>query len=205
VVLIELKKMELLEEREVKMIYIINGPSGTGKTLVGEYLKTKGIRELISHTTRKPRTGEVDGIAYHFVSEEVFSKTDKVEESVYAGNHYGVSKGEVIEKIHGGDVFAVTDINGTKAFKKTFGDGVRVIYVGSSPRFLRKRMIQRGDSKESIRRRIATYRNSKEMKNTKHADFNVENNSSIRKLHWEIDLILRRKGKLQKRRHPSKL
>lgn len=187
------------------MIYIINGPSGTGKTMVGEYLKTKGIRELISHTTRKPRVGEVDGVAYHFVSEEAFEKIDKVEESVYAGNRYGVSKGEVIEKNHGGDVFAVTDINGTKAFKKTFGDRVKVIYVGSTPRFLRKRMILRGDSKESIRRRIETYRNAKEMKNTKYADFVVENNSSIRKLHWKIDHILRRKGKPQKKRHRLKL
>lgn len=187
------------------MIYIINGPSGTGKTIVGEYLKTKGIRELISHTTRKPRVGEVDGISYHFVSEEVFEKTDKVEESVYAGNRYGVSKGEVIEKIHGGDVYAVTDINGTKAFKKTFGNRVKVIYVGSTPRFLRKRMILRGDSKESIRRRIATYRNSKEMKNAKYADFIVENNSSIRKLYWKIDLILRRKGKSQEKRHQLKI
>ena len=187
------------------MIYIINGPSGTGKTIVGEYLKTKGIRELISHTTRQPRIGEADGVAYHFVSEEVFGQIDKVEESVYAGNRYGVSKGEVIEKNHGGDVFAVTDINGTKAFKKTYGDRVKVIYVGSTPRFLRKRMILRGDSKESIRRRIATYRNSKEMKNTKYADFIVENNSSIRKLHWKIDLILRRKGKPLKKRHRVKL
>jgi len=187
------------------MIYIINGPSGTGKTIVGEYLKTKGIRELISHTTRKPRIGEVDGISYHFVSEEVFEKTDKVEESVYAGNRYGVSKGEVIEKIHGGDVYAVTDINGIKAFKKTFGNRVKVIYVGSTPRFLRKRMILRGDSKESIRRRIATYRNSKEMKNAKYADFIVENNSSIRKLYWKIDHILRRKGKSQEKRHQLKI
>lgn len=187
------------------MIYIINGPSGTGKTMVGEYLKAKGIRELISHTTRKPRVGEVDGVAYHFVSEQAFEKIDKVEESVYAGNRYGVSKGEVIEKNHGGDVFAVTDINGTKAFKKTFGDRVKVIYVGSAPRFLRKRMILRGDSKESIRRRIETYRNSKEMKNTKYADFVVENNSSIRKLHWKIDHILRRKGKPLEKRHRLKL
>ncbi|MGB4590500.1 MAG: hypothetical protein WBI17_14895 [Clostridiaceae bacterium] len=187
------------------MIYIINGPSGTGKTIVGEYLKTKGIRELISHTTRNPRTGEVDGVAYHFVSEEVFGHIDKVEESVYAGNRYGVSKNEVIEKIHGGDVFAVTDINGTKAFKKAFGDQVKVIYVGSTPRFLRKRMVQRGDSKESIRRRIETYRNSKEMKNTRFADFIVENNSSIRKLHWKIDLILKRKGKSLKKKHCLKI
>ena len=197
--------MKRLEEREGEMIYIINGPSGTGKTIVGEYLKTKGIKELISHTTRKPRVGEVDGIAYHFVPEDEFEKTDKVEESVYAGNRYGVSKGEVIEKIHGGDVFAVTDINGTKAFKKTFGNQVKVIYVGSTPRFLRKRMILRGDSKESIRRRIATYRDSKEMKNTRYADFIVDNNSSIRRLQGKIDLILRRKGRNRMKRHQSKL
>jgi len=80
------------------MIYIVMGPSGSGKTLVGEYLKEKGMKELVSHATRAPRQGEVDGISYHFVDVLTFQETEKVEESAYAGNWYGVSKKEVAEK-----------------------------------------------------------------------------------------------------------
>jgi len=192
-----------VKERLV-MIYIINGPSGTGKTLVGEYLKSKGIRELVSHTTRKPRLGEADGISYHFVSLEEFRAVDKVEESEYAGNHYGVSKAEVESKYQSGDVFAVTDINGTKSFKRIYKDKVRVIFVDSSPRFLRERMNARGDSKESIRKRIDTYRDYKENKNRLFADFIVENKSSVKKLHRRIDFVLKRHRRQHKRKHQTK-
>ena len=77
------------------MIYIVMGPSGSGKTLVGEYLKEKGMKELVSHTTRLPRPGEVQGVSYHFVDEVTFQQTKKVEASAYSGYWYGVSEKEV--------------------------------------------------------------------------------------------------------------
>ena len=144
------------------MLYIITGPSGAGKTAVGEYLKQKGFQELISHTTRAPRPGEVHGVAYHFVSEEEFEETKKVEESHYAGNRYGVSLKEVAEKVPKGMAFAVTDLRGAASFKRIYGTGVRVLYIDSSPRYFRARMKERGDPPQSIRRRIRTYRREKE-------------------------------------------
>jgi len=72
------------------MIYVIIGPSGSGKTTLGDYFRSLGMNELVSHTTRKMRPGEVDGISYHYVTEEEISVIDKIEESVYAGIKYGV-------------------------------------------------------------------------------------------------------------------
>jgi len=101
------------------MIYVIIGPSGSGKTTLGDYFRSLGLKELVSHTTRGMRPGESDGISYHFVTDEEFDLTDKIEESVYSGNRYGVSKREVEEKLECGDIFAVTDINGARAFRKS--------------------------------------------------------------------------------------
>lgn len=173
------------------MIYMIIGPSGSGKTLVGEYLKEKGIQELISHTTRKPRPGEVEGVAYHFVEEPVFHATKKVEENFYAGHYYGVSLDEVQKKTREGDVFAVTDINGAKAFKEKYRDDVKVIYVESTPRKLRARMKRRGDSRASIRRRIDAYRKNKEAGQRFYADVILDNNYSKKTLSAKVDHALK--------------
>jgi len=173
------------------LIYIIIGPSGSGKTLVGEYLKEKGIKELISHTTRAPRQGEVEGISYHFVDEKTFHDTEKVEENYYAGNYYGVSLKEIETKTKESDVFVVTEINGARAFRKKFGNKVRIIYVESSPRKLRERMKRRGDSRESIRRRIDTYRKNHEAKQRFFADVVLDNNYSKKTLCKKVDYILR--------------
>lgn len=144
------------------MIYIVMGPSGSGKTLVGEYLKEKGMKELVSHTTRLPRPGEVQGVSYHFVDEVTFQQTKKVEASAYAGNWYGVSEKEVEDKTKLGDVFAVIEIHGALAFKKMYGEKVKIFYIASGPRDLRRRMAHRGDTKESIRKRMVIYRKNGE-------------------------------------------
>jgi guanylate kinase len=162
------------------MIYVIIGPSGSGKTTLGDHFRSLGMKELVSHTTRKMRPGEADGISYHFVDEEEFDLTDKIEESTYSGNRYGVSKREVEEKLKGGDVFAVTDINGAKAFRRLYGGFVSVIYICSSARRLRERMRDRGDSKESIRARIRVLKDKQEYRNRFFADHVIENNGSVR-------------------------
>lgn len=162
------------------MIYVIIGPSGSGKTTLGDYFRSRGLKELVSHTTRKMRQGEQDGISYHFVTEEEFELIDKIEESIYSGNRYGVSRAEVLEKLSTGDVFAVTDINGARAFKKIFGKLVSVIYIFSSARRLRERMRARGDSNASIRARIRILKDQHEYRNMYFADYVIENNASVR-------------------------
>lgn len=170
---------------------------------MGEYLKEKGLRELVSHTTRFPRSGEVDGIAYHFVDKTTFDRIEKVEESVYAGNHYGVSKEEVEEKARLGDVFAVTEIHGALAFQRIYRNDVRILYIASSPGVLRKRMKQRGDSKESIRRRLSTFLQSGEAFQYVYAHEVLWNRTSKRRLFSQVEHSLQAaKGK---RRDQKKL
>ena len=49
-----------------KTIIVLVGPSGSGKTSIGDVLTTHDIPRLTTTTTRKPRTGEVDGVDYYF-------------------------------------------------------------------------------------------------------------------------------------------
>lgn len=172
------------------MIYIVMGPSGSGKTLVGEYLKEKGMKELVSHTTRLPRPGEVQGVSYHFVDEVTFQQTKKVEASAYAGNWYGVSEKEVEDKTKLGDVFAVIEIHGALAFKKMYGKKVKIFYIASGPRDLRRRMAHRGDTKESIRKRMVIYRKNGEACQDRHADAVLVNKSSKRQLFCQVEYHL---------------
>lgn len=172
------------------MIYIVMGPSGSGKTLVGEYLKEKGMKELVSHTTRLPRPGEVQGVSYHFVDEVTFQQTKKVEASAYAGNWYGVSEKEVEDKTKLGDVFAVIEIHGALAFKKMYGEKVKIFYIASGPGDLRRRMAHRGDTKESIRKRMVIYRKNGEACQDRHADAVLVNKSSKRQLFCQVEYHL---------------
>lgn len=174
------------------MIYVITGPSGSGKTTLGNHFKELGLSELVSHTTRGKRVGEVDGVSYHFVTREEFERIEKVEESCYSGNLYGTSKAEVLAKLEKGDVFAVTDVHGAKAFKKIFGNRVKVIYIYSNPRYLRKRMKERGDSAGSVRDRIHTLKVKKEYQNRFYADEVIVNNGSKKALCRSGRRIVRR-------------
>lgn len=191
------------------MIYIVMGPSGSGKTLVGEYLKEKGMKELVSHTTRLPRPGEVQGVSYHFVDEVTFQQTKKVEASAYAGNWYGVSEKEVEDKTKLGDVFAVIEIHGALAFKKMYGKKVKIFYIASGPRDLRRRMAHRGDTKESIRKRMVIYRKNGEACQDRHADAVLVNKTSKRQLFCQVEYHLaatknRKKPKTDRTLYPCR-
>ena len=79
-------------------ILVITGPSGVGKgTLIKGLLeRQQGLELAVSATTRRPREGEVNGVDYHFLSEEDFDRRvaagEFVEHAEYAGNRYGTLK-----------------------------------------------------------------------------------------------------------------
>lgn len=82
------------------LLLTITGPSGSGKsTLAKELTSRVPFTNLVSHTTRNPREGEINGQDYFFVSKEEFDKlidTDGFVEHVeFAGKQYGISKSQV--------------------------------------------------------------------------------------------------------------
>lgn len=157
-----------------KTIYTFLGPSGSGKSTLVNLLKSYGIPELVSHTTRKPRQGEVEGVNYYYVTLEEFEKLEMVERVVYSGNHYCLSKNEVNKKLDKYDkVTVVVDRVGVEKLKQIYGDMVKVIYVYCNEDTLYQRMLDRGDSPEQARKRIEYLHEEGELNNINLADYVV--------------------------------
>ena len=95
---------------------ILVGPSASGKTEVANILIQKyGMKRMITYTTRKIRSGEIDGVSYHFIDKNEFLKMidndEFVESTIYNENYYGTRKSDVSkEKI------VILEPNGVNAF-----------------------------------------------------------------------------------------
>lgn len=85
---------------------VLFGKSGTGKTsIINELCKNKHIRKAVSHTSRLPRAGEIDGVDYHFCAKEemmnLYQSGELLEIAEYDSNLYGLSKCEaIISDVH---------------------------------------------------------------------------------------------------------
>jgi guanylate kinase len=106
------------------IVVVLSSPSGAGKTtLVKKIAQEKNFKISISYTTRKPRTNEVNGKDYFFISEEEFKNLIKNSEFLeYAKvfeNYYGSSKSQVFENLNKGEnVIFDIDWQGTEQIKK---------------------------------------------------------------------------------------
>jgi len=106
------------------IIVILSSPSGAGKTsLVKEICLKNNYSISISHTTRKPRAKEINGIDYFFVNQEEFkkliSKNKFLEYAKVFNNYYGSSKDVVYEKLDKGqNVIFDIDWQGTEQIKE---------------------------------------------------------------------------------------
>ncbi len=106
-------------------LFIVSGPSGAGKTTLIQRVRTE-LQPLrielyfsVSHTTRKPRAGEIPGYSYHFVSDEEFQgmigRGEFLEHAHVHAHWYGTSKGEVSSRLLAGqDVILDIDYQGAK-------------------------------------------------------------------------------------------
>ncbi|KAF2894850.1 hypothetical protein ILUMI_11320 [Ignelater luminosus] len=108
-------------------LIVFCGPSGSGKStlvrrLIGEYPDQLGFS--VSHTTRKPREGEVDGVHYHFVDsnkmEDEIATGKFIESATFSGNMYGTSKAAIQNVCEQGKVCVLDiDVQGVKQVKNT--------------------------------------------------------------------------------------
>lgn len=143
-------------------LYIISAPSGAGKTsLISKLLETlDGAEMAVSHTTRKPREGEINGKHYHFIDADTFldgvHNGDFLEHANVFGNHYGTSK-QVVEDIlaKGIDVILEIDWQGAQQVRDLMPDALSVFILPPSKEELEKRLRGRGtDSNEVIAKRL---------------------------------------------------
>ncbi|KAG0640766.1 P-loop containing nucleoside triphosphate hydrolase protein [Tuber brumale] len=142
---------------------VLSAPSGTGKStlltrLFATHPKTFGFS--VSHTTRKPRSGEVPGVDYHFVTPEIFesliAKEAFIEHTRFSGNYYGTSI-EAVKAVAEEGRVCVLDIEmeGVKQVKRTDLGAKFVFLKPPSLEVLKSRLEGRGtETEESLRKRL---------------------------------------------------
>ena len=144
---------------------VICGPSGAGKSSIvnkvtEEFPDCFGL--CVSHTTRKPRESETDGINYHFVPKDVFldakERGEFIETAEFAGNMYGTSRG-AINRVQMAGMICVLDIemHGVHQIKKT--PGVEPHYVFIKPPSIEELEVRlrarKTETEESLQKRLA--------------------------------------------------
>ena len=149
------------------IVIVISGPSGSGKGTVVEQLRkiypNAGVS--VSATTRQKRTGEVDGVHYHYKSREEFEKLiesgEVLEHTTYNGNYYGTLRSEDEKIVNSGrDLILEIEVDGAGQIKKLLGDEcTAVMLIAPDHKELERRLRGRGtDSEEAILNRLATAR-----------------------------------------------
>ena len=148
------------------IMVILSSPSGAGKTTISKKIQQKyqNFKISVSHTTRKPRSNEVEGIDYYFVNENDFkNKIKKNEFYEYAkifGNYYGTSKTSVLNLLKNkNDVLFDIDWQGTQQLSKFKELNLLKIFIlPPSKKELKKRLIQRNQDKaDNVEERLKAY------------------------------------------------
>jgi guanylate kinase len=165
------------------LLFVVSGPSGAGKgTVCGEFVKRTDISLSVSMTTRTPRSGEVDGKDYYFVSEESFLKTVSaggfLEYAKVYDHYYGTPKDPVTTRLaSGADVLLEIDTQGALNVRREWPEGVFVYILPPSMQELRRRITSRGtETREAINLRLGE--SLKEMERIDQYDYCVINESS---------------------------
>lgn len=145
------------------ILYIMSGPSGTGKgTICNEIIKRRDINLSVSVTSRDKRVGEIAGVTYNYISVDEFRKLIEDEKmlewAMYGENYYGTPK-ENIEKMldEGKDVLLEIEVQGALQVKSKMPEAVMMFIVPPSMEVLKKRLIDRGrETEDEINTRIKT-------------------------------------------------
>ena len=137
-------------------IIVVSGPSGVGKTTLVETMleHSSSIVRSVSATTRLPRSGETDGVDYHFLPKSEFERLIEqnglVEWTKYGENYYGTLKSTLESIIKAGkDIVLTIDVDGAIQLKKLGLSCLLIFILPPSVQILRQRLEERKTETES--------------------------------------------------------
>ena len=137
-------------------IIVVSGPSGVGKTTLVETMleHSSSIVRSVSATTRLPRSGETDGVDYHFLPKSEFERLIEqnglVEWTKYGENYYGTLKSTLESTIKAGkDIILIIDVDGAIQLKKLGLSCLLIFILPPSVQILRQRLEERKTETES--------------------------------------------------------
>jgi guanylate kinase len=193
------------------ILFIVSAPSGAGKTSLLQALleqRQAGRQRVlsVSHTTRRARPGEEQGVHYHFVTVEQFQRMQDEQQFLESArvfdNYYGTAEASVREQLlSGSDVILEIDWQGARQVRQRFGDAVSIFIVPPSIEALSQRLASRGqDSSEIIERRMADALS--EMSHFEEYDYIVVNDQFARAVE-DLDAVMRSQHLLLRRQRSS--
>ena len=184
-----------MEDMRQGHLFVISGPSGTGKGAICDALKAAGTAELsVSMTTRAPRAYEIDGESYFFVSRERFKEAigedGLLEYTEVFGEYYGTPRAPVIKQLGAGrDVILEIEVNGAMQVRDSMPDAVLVFVLPPSRQELKRRIEGRGtETGDSIAQRLE--RAESEIAQVRHYDYYVVNDE-LDKAVSDVAVIIR--------------
>ena len=148
-----------------KIMVILSSPSGAGKTTITKKIQQKyqSFKISVSHTTRKPRPNEVDGVDYNFISKKEFEslikKNEFYEYAKIFENYYGTHKKTIDELSKTNDIIFDIDWQGNKQLSKFKNlKLIKIFLIPPNKEELKKRLIKRNqDSPKELERRFAAF------------------------------------------------
>lgn len=159
---------------------IVSSPSGAGKTTIVDAVlkRDKTVARVVTATTRAPRTGEKDGVDYHFWTikqfEQAIKKGQMLEWAQVHTHYYGIPKKSVEVLLKKGICpILVIDVQGARTMLKEYPDAVTVFIVPPSLKELKKRILGRNDNTQDIELRLETAK--KEMLELDHYNYALLN------------------------------
>lgn len=162
---------ESLSERTTPVLLVLAGPAGSGKTTLCERMvaETAGFSRVVTTTTREPRPGEVNGIHYHFFSDEEFDQRLAADEFLEwarvhtADRRYGTLASSVLDPLKAGQSLIINvDVQGVENFRRAAGEipllarHMGTVYIDVPISELRQRLVGRGEAESEIERRMVT-------------------------------------------------
>lgn len=180
-------------------LIVISGPSGVGKgTVIERYRAQRSdVRMSVSATTRVPRSGEVNGVHYYFLSKEEFleqvQNDGMLEHATYSDNYYGTPR-QFVEQVlkEGNDVILEIEVQGAMQVKKSMPDALLIFIMPPNFSALLERLCGRGtDNREVVQRRLEAAQD--EIKEAKNYDFIVVN-STVERAVQELSTVISAAG-----------
>ncbi|MBR4554607.1 MAG: guanylate kinase [Ruminococcus sp.] len=137
-------------------LFVISAPSGCGKgTLLGEVFRDSDVFYSISCTTRAPREGEVNGVHYHFITDEKFrdmiAGDEFLEYAEFVKHSYGTPRQPVLDSLsQGRDVILEIETKGAFQIKEKIPEAVLLFILPPSIQEIRRRLNKRGTEKADV-------------------------------------------------------
>ena len=184
------------------IMVILSSPSGAGKTKITKKIQQKyqSFKISVSHTTRKPRSNEVDGVDYHFISKNEFEKLIKdqkfYEYAKIFDNYYGTLKQNVDELIKKNDIIFDIDWQGTKKLSKYKNlDLIKIYLLPPNKDELKKKLVKRNqNSDEEVDKRFKAF--DEDIKHWQDYDY-VLINENLENCYKQIEkIIINHKSKI---------